>query len=74
MNLENTTKKVKIRKPDTNVIGIHLNELVQTSSSTHAGDAVFCKHCKAVLTKNIKLCRPGDKTVSKEKNFIFFKS
>jgi hypothetical protein len=39
-----------VRKPDTNIISIRLSELVETSSNTHTGDAVFCETCNAILS------------------------
>lgn len=37
-------------EPDTNVVSMKFNSLVETHS-THAGDPIKCNHCEAILSK-----------------------
>ncbi len=49
------TRSIKIRKPDTNILALDMNQLVDSSMQTHAGDPTCCINCKAILSKKSRL-------------------
>jgi hypothetical protein len=62
---------IRIRKPDTNILALELNQLVESSTQTHAGDPTYCVRCKAVLSKGSHLIEIKNSLKKVETLFVF---
>ena len=48
--VNNVILKEELDEPDTNIVSVKFNQLVETSLA-HAGDPVKCDNCEAILSK-----------------------